>query len=185
AVVELRGPVPLFVRGALVVLLDAAVLAILWFAAELVAGAQPSRPRWWSLRRSFRMRIATALAAFFLLPAIGFAAWSFARLAEAVQRSRDLLITQTLRDAVLSAGGFFHGDDAEVGEQLRELSRRIDADLALYQGGRLAGASTTVLEDLGVTPQLMDPSAFEALTTGGELEVTRDGSIPKLAERVG
>ena len=55
----------------------------------------------------------------------------------------------------------------------------------MYQGGRLAGASTTVLEDLGVTPQLMDPTAFEALTTGGELEVTRDGSIPKLAERVG
>jgi two-component system nitrogen regulation sensor histidine kinase NtrY len=185
AAIELRGPVPLFVRGVLVVLLDAAVLATLWFAAELVAGAQPSRPRWWSLRRSFRMRIAGALALFFLLPAIGFAAWSFARLAEEVQRSRDLLITQTLRDAVLSAGGFFHGDDAEVGEQLRELSRRIDADLALYQGGRLAGASTTVLEDLGVTPQLMDPTAFEALTTGGELEVTRDGSIPKLAERVG
>ena len=55
---------------------------------------------------------------FFLLPAIGFAAWSFARLAEEVQRSRDLLITQTLRDAVLSAGGFFQGDDAEAGEQL-------------------------------------------------------------------
>ncbi len=185
AVVELRGPVPLFVRGVLVVLLDAAVLASLWFAAELVSGAQPSRPRWWSLRRSFRMRIAGALAAFFLLPTIGFAAWSFVRLAEEAQRSRDLLITQTLRDAVITAGGFFRGDDAQVGEQLRELSRRVDADLALYQGGRLAGASTTVLEDLGVTPQLMDPTAFEALTTGGELEVTRDGSIPKLAERVG
>ena len=167
------------------VLLDAAVLASLWFAAEVVSGAQPSRPRWWSLRRSFRMRIAFALAGFFLLPAIGFAAWSFARLAEEVQRSRDLLIIQTLRDAVLTAGGLFRGDDAEVGEQLRELSRRIDADLALYQGGRLAGASTTVLEDLGVTPQLMDPEAFEALTAGGELEVTREGSIPQLAERVG
>ncbi|MGH7498339.1 MAG: sensor histidine kinase, partial [Gemmatimonadales bacterium] len=162
-----------------------AVLASLWFAAEMVSGAQPARPRWWNFRRSFRMRIAFALAAFFLLPAIGFAAWSFARLAEEVQRSRDLLITQTLRDAVLTAGGLFRGDDAEVGEQLRELSRRIDADLALYQGGRLAGASTTVLEDLGITPQLMDPDAFEALTAGGELEVTREGSIPKLAERVG
>ena len=185
AVVELRGPAPLFVRGVLVVLLDAAVLASLWFAAELVSGGQPSRPRWWSLRRSFRMRIAFALAAFFLLPAIGFATWSFARLAEEVQRSRDLLITQTLRDAVLTAGGLFRGDDTEIGEQLRELSRRIDADLALYHGGRLTGASTTVLEDLGVTPQLMDPAAFEALALAGELEVTRDGSIPKLAERIG
>jgi two-component system nitrogen regulation sensor histidine kinase NtrY len=185
ALVELRGPVPLFVRGVLVVLLDAAVLATLWFAAELVSGAQPPRPRWWSLRRSFRMRVAFSLAGFFLLPAIGFAAWSFARLAEEVQRSRDLLITQTLRDAVLTASGALRGGGAEVGEQLRELSRRIDADLALYQGGRLVGASTTVLEDLGVTPQLMDPAAFEALAVAGELEVTRDGSIPQLAERVG
>jgi signal transduction histidine kinase len=185
ALVELRGPVPLFVRGILVVLLDAAVLASLWFAAELVAGAQPRRPRWWNLRRSFRMRIAGALAAFFLLPATGFAVWSFVRLSEEVQRSRDLMITETLRDAVLAAGGVFLVGDAELGQQLRELSRRVDADLVLYQGGRLMGASTTVLEDLGVAPQLMDPPAFRALMSGGELEVTRDGSIPKLAERVG
>ena len=66
-----------------------------------------------------------------------------------------------------------------------ELSRRIDADLALYQGGRLAGTSTQVLEDLGVMPQLMDPIAFAALALGGELEMTRDGSIPRLSERVG
>jgi nitrogen fixation/metabolism regulation signal transduction histidine kinase len=31
----------------------------------------------------------------------------------------------------------------------------------------------------------MDPAAFEALAIAGELEVTRDGSIPELAERVG
>ena len=34
-------------------------------------------------------------------------------------------------------------------------------------------------------PQLMDPDAYAALALGGELEVTRDGSIPALAERVG
>ena len=185
ALVELRGPVPVFVRGLLVVLLDAAVFASLWFAAELVAGAQARRPSWWNLRRSFRMRIAGALAAFFLIPAIVFAAWSFVRLSKEVQRSRDLLITDTLRDAVLNAGGVFLVGDAELGQQLRELSRRVDADLVLYQGGRLMGASTTVLEDLGVTPQLMDPPAFRALMSGGELEVTRDGSVPRLAERVG
>ena len=61
---------------------------------------------------------------------------------------------------------------------MRELSRRIDADLALYQGGRLAGDQHTVLEDLGVTPPADGSGAFEALALGGELEVTRDGSIP-------
>ncbi len=185
AAVDLRGPVPLFVRGILVVLLDAAVLAALWFLAELVAGAPPPRPRWRSLSRSFRIRLAATLGAFFILPAVGFAAWSFTRLADEVERSRDLLIAQTLRDAAITAGGSLSGGGPGVAERLRELSRRIDADLALYQGGRLVGTSTQVLEDLGVMPQLMDPEAFSVLALEGELEVTRDGSIPQLRERIG
>jgi signal transduction histidine kinase len=185
ATIDLRGPLPLFVRGVLVVLLDAAVLGLLWFVAELISGLRPRAPRWQSLARSFRIRLAVTLGAFFLLPAIGFAAWSFARLADEVERSRDLLITQTLRDAVLTAGGLVRGGSPAPDERLRELSRRIDADLALYLGGRLAGTSTQVLEDLGVMPQLMDPAAYAALAIDGELEVTRDGSIPALAERVG
>ncbi len=184
AAVDLRGPVPLFVRGVLVVLLDAAVLALLWFLAEAVSGGRLPRPRWRSLARSFRIRLAATLAAFFILPAVGFAAWSFARLTDEAERSRDLLITQTLRDAVITAGDALRGGAGRV-DRLQEVSRRIDADLALYQGGRLAGTSTQVLEDLGVMPYLMDPSAFRALALDGELEVTRDGSIPELAERVG
>jgi signal transduction histidine kinase len=185
AAIDLRGPLPLFVRGVLVVLLDAAVLGLLWFVAELISGLRPRAPRWQSLARSFRIRLAVTLGAFFLLPAIGFATWSFARLADEVERSRDLLITQTLRDAVLTAGGLVRGGTPAPDERLRELSRRIDADLALYQGGRLAGTSTQVLEDLGVMPQLMDPDAYATLAIDGETEVTRDGSIPALAERVG
>jgi signal transduction histidine kinase len=184
AVIDLRGPVPLFVRGVLVVLFDAAALALLWFVAELAAGVRLQRPRWHSLARSFRIRLAVTLGAFFILPAVGFAAWSFARLADEAERSRDLLITQTLRDAVLSAGGIIRSG-APPAERLTELSRRIDADLALYQGGTLAGTSTAVLEDLGVVEQLMDPDAYEALALEGELEITQDGSIPQLAERVG
>ena len=185
AAIDLRGPLPLFVRGVLVVLLDAAVLGLLWFVAELISGLRLRPPRWRSLSRSFRIRLAVTLGAFFLLPAIGFAAWSFARLADEVERSRDLLITQTLRDAVLTAGGLVRGGSPAPDERLGELSRRIDADLALYVGGRLAGTSTQVLEDLGVMPQLMDPDAYTALAIDGDLEVTRDGSIPALAERVG
>ncbi len=183
--IDLRGAVPLFVRGVLVVLLDAAVLGILWFVAEVISGARPRAPRWRSLARSFRIRLAVTLGAFFILPAVGFAAWSFARLSQEVQRSRDLLITQTLRDAVITGGSSLLSGGPATEDRLRELSRRIDADLALYRGGRLTGTSTPVLEDLGVMPQLMDPTAFDALALGGELEVTRDGSIPALAERVG
>ncbi|MFL5403884.1 MAG: sensor histidine kinase [Gemmatimonadales bacterium] len=184
AEIDLRGPLPLFVRGVLVVLLDAAVLALLWFLAEFVAGARPPQPRWRSMARSFRIRLAVTLGIFFILPAVAFAAWGFIRLADEAERSRDLLITQTLRDAFLTAGGVMRGGPPAA-EKLIELSRRIDADLALFYGGRLAGTSTPVLEDLGIVGQLMDPRAYETLALDGELEVTQDGSIPQLAERVG
>ncbi|HET9464876.1 MAG TPA: hypothetical protein VFO71_05075, partial [Gemmatimonadales bacterium] len=182
--IDLRGPLPIFVRGVLVVLLDAAVLALLWFVAEVVAGAQPRSPRWRSLSRSFRVRLAVTLGAFFILPAVGFAAWSFARLAGEAERSRDLLITGTLRDAVLTSGGVLSRGDP-VPDRLRELSRRIDADLALYRGGELIGTSTPVLADLGIVGQLMDPRAFRALALEGRFEATQEGSLPQLAERVG
>jgi signal transduction histidine kinase len=182
--IDLRGPVPLLVRGVLVVVLDAAVLALLWFLAELVAGSRPRRPRWRRLSRSFRFRLGVTLGAFFILPAVGFAAWSFYRLADEAERSRDLLITGTLRDAVHTAGNLL-GGGGPVAERLRELSRRIDADLALYRGGALVGTSTPVLEDLGVVGQLMDPRAFRAVALEGRFEVTREGLLPQLAERVG
>jgi two-component system nitrogen regulation sensor histidine kinase NtrY len=185
AAVDLRGPVPLFVRGVLVVLLDAAVLGALWFLAEVVSGARPPRPRWRSLLRSFRIRLAATLGLFFIVPAVGFAAWSFARLTQEVERSRDLLITQTLRDAAVTAGGSLSRPAEGLEERLGELSRRVDADLGLYEGGRLVGTSTPVLEDLGVMPQLMDPAAFAALALEGELEVTLDGSPRQPSRRVG
>ncbi len=184
AAIDLRGPLPLLVRGVLVVLLDAAVLAGLWFLAELVAGARPRRPRWRSLARSFRVRLAVTLGVFFILPAAGFSAWSFYRLADEAERSRDLVITGTLRDAMLNSSGLL-GNGTPAPERIRELSRRIDADLALYQGGTLTGTSTPVLEDLGVVGQLMDPRAFAALAVEGRFEVTGEGLLPELAERVG
>ncbi|HEU5303639.1 MAG TPA: ATP-binding protein [Gemmatimonadales bacterium] len=184
AAVNLRGPFPLFVRGVLVVLLDAAVLAVLWFVAELVAGAPVRWPRWRSLSRSFRVRLAVTLGAFFIVPAVLFAGWSFTRLAREAERSRDQPIAQTLRDAVLSAGGI-PGSGSPSPERLLELSRRIDADLALYRGGLLAGTSTPVLEDLGVVGQLMEPQAFRALAFEGRFEVIHNGSSPRLAERIG
>ncbi len=184
AAIDLRGPVPLLVRGVLVVLLDAAVLAGLWFIAELAAGARLRRPRWRSLSRSFRVRLAVTLGVFFILPAVGFAAWSFYRLTDEAERSRDLLITRTLRDAGLTSAGLL-GRDGPTSDRIRELSRRIDADLALYRGGTLVGTSTPVLEDLGVMGQLMDPGAFRALALEGRFEVTGEGVLPMLAERVG
>ena len=44
--VDLRGPFPLLVRGALVVALDAAALALIWLLAEAIAGMPLAMPGW-------------------------------------------------------------------------------------------------------------------------------------------
>ena len=185
AAIDLRGPLPVSVRGVLVVLFDVGILALVWLLAEFVAGAPPALPRWRSLARSFRFRLAVTLAVFFMLPTVGFSIWGFVRLAAEAERGRDLLITQTLRDAALGAPGLERARAAALEDQLRELSRRIDADLALYRGGALAATSAPVLQDLGVVGQLMDPAAFRALGVLGQLELTRGGPMPELGERVG
>ncbi len=185
AEIDLRGPLPLFVRGVLVVLFDAGVLALVWFLAEFVAGAPMPKPRWRSLSRSFRFRLAVTLASFFILPALGFSAWGFARLADEAERGRDLLITQNLRDALAGGPGLERAALSQLEGKLRDLSRRIDADLALYRGGALVASSAQVLQDLGVVSRLMDPVAFRALALTGQLEVTREGPMPELGERIG
>jgi two-component system, NtrC family, nitrogen regulation sensor histidine kinase NtrY len=130
------------------------------------------------------VRLAFTLGAFFIVPAVGFAAWSFVRLGNEAERSRDLLITQTLRDAVVAGGAAFRSETPRP-DRLIRLSRRLDADLALYQGGVLTGTSNGILEDLGIMGQLMDPRAFGRLALEGDVEVTREGFIPELAERIG
>ena len=57
-----------------------------------------------AFRSSFRVRLTAALAAFFVLPMLAFAAWSYARLREDARQDGDLLIRQTLRDAAATAG---------------------------------------------------------------------------------
>lgn len=185
AEIDLRGPLPLFVRGVLVVLFDAGVLGLVWFLAELVAGAPRPRLRWQSLARSFRFRVAVTLATFFILPAVGFSIWGFYRLADEAERGRDLLIARTLRDALLGVPALERAAEAELEPELRDLSRRIDADLALYRGARLAATSAPVLQDLGLVAPVMDPAAFRALALRGQLELTQAGPMRALGERIG
>ena len=173
ATVNLRGPVPILVRGALVVLLDIAVIAALWFLASLLAGGA-LRVRGWSRAiHSYQARLALTLSLFFLVPVAGFAAWSFARLDDEAERGRDLLVAQTLRAATPRAAGLLRRPGEGVSEGLEELSRESDAELALYSGGAMVGSSSSVLGDVGLVSPLMDPGAFQDLALEDGLEVTR------------
>lgn len=191
AEVDLRGPFPLLVRGALVVALDAAALALIWLLAEAIAGMPLAMPGWRRLGRSFRVRVAIALAGFFLIPAVGFAFWELSRLDREAEQQRDEAITQVLRDVVAARGAAAEGQGpATTG--LDELGARYRAELALYHGGSRVAATDSVLADLGVLAPLQDPAAFRSLAFGGEVEsaapeplLGRGGRIGYRVERPG
>jgi signal transduction histidine kinase len=181
----LRGPVPLLVRGAVLLLIDILVLALVWLMADY-CGRHPIRlGPWRTAARSFRVRLAVTLALFFLVPTVGFSVWGIQRIALGTARIADALISGTLRDALRSSGVLATRDSAYGAHELEALGQRMDADFGLYGGGRLTSASARILQDLGVLGELMDPDAFRQLAFGGQLEVTRDGPLPTLAERVG
>lgn len=184
AIVQIR-PLPLLlVRGALLVALDGAILALLWIIATLKFGGV-RMVRFSRLTRSFQVRLALTLALFFVLPAVGFTAWGLGRLGDEADRTRDLLITSTLRDAVLTAGGLLQEPADVLSQGVSDLSNRLDADLVLYSGGRLVAASAPILEDLSLVEPLIDSRVFQRLTTGDELELTRQATTYVAPVRVG
>jgi signal transduction histidine kinase len=183
--IDLRGPVPILVRGALVVLADTAMLGLLWWLAFKGGRTRPPPVPWRRVARSFQGRLAITLALFFVVPVSGFTVWNLARLRADAQRGRDLLITQGLRDAVLAAGGLLQGPPDILPQGLRELGGRLDAELALYSGGGLEASSSALLTQLGLVDALVDPEAFRHLALADELEVTRTGRPTASPIRVG
>src|SRR2546427_110360 len=185
--VDLRGPWALLVRGALVVLLDIALGAVCWLAGLALGDGWTPRvpPVISALRTSYRARLTAALIAFFVLPLFGFAAWSFARLADEARRAGDLLILRTLRDAAPSAAALpFDRPDADA-RLIVDVGDQHDADLWLYRDGVLAGTSAPVLSDLGLVDAFLDPAVFVRLAFQDELEMTADGRTAGRPTRVG
>ncbi|MBK6421452.1 MAG: hypothetical protein IPF77_04380 [Gemmatimonadetes bacterium] len=185
AVVAFRPMPYLLVRAALLVagnLLAVLVVALLaslrW--PDLRRRLAPRR-----LARSFQLRLALALAGFFIVPAAGFTLWGLGRLTDESNRTRDLLITSVLRDAVLTAGGLLQEPEENLAEGLGELSNRLDADLVLYSGGRLVAASTPILRELSLVEPVMEARTFQRLALGDELELTRQATTYVAPVRVG
>jgi signal transduction histidine kinase len=184
--VDLRGPWALLVRGVLVVALDVAVLAGVWLFGLVIA--EGWRPRIATLvstlRTSYRAQLTAVLSVFLVLPVLGFAAWSFARLADESRRAGDLLIRQTLRDAAGGAERVALESSDAVRQSLAELGRRLDAEVWLYRGGVLIGTSSPVLAELGLVDPFLSTTAFQA-TLADELELTTDARAAGRRTRIG
>ena len=161
AEVELRSMGELVQRGVLVVLLNLALVALLWALSALADGGYArwvqARRRHWA--RSYRSRLTLVLFAFFVLPAAAFAAWSYRQLRVDDRQSRELLLRETLRGVT----------DVDALRELPSASRRVGAPVLLYEGGALRETSDTLYDALAPFGRLIEPAVFRSLALSDEV----------------
>ncbi len=156
--VELRGADALLPRGALLVLLDVAAVLLLWGASAMADGAfvrwlRVRRTRW---ARSYRVRLSIALLAFFIAPAAIFAGWSWYRLQDDDEKSRELIVREALRVASATVER----------PELFANSAGAGLPLFLYTNGQLEATSDFLLDALAplgrLLPQTLTGTDFGA-----------------------
>jgi len=159
--IDLRSPWARGERGVLVLLLDLMVAGLFWLLGAL---AEKGFMRWLRVRAShwiytYHARLTLALFAFFVIPAVAFAAWSYQRLRSDDLQTREVLVAETLRAVVA---------DSEY-SQLPGAARRFDTPLFLYSNGFLDHTSDSLLDVLAPTGRLLPPPVDLSLASAGEL----------------
>ncbi|MBP6443695.1 MAG: PAS domain-containing protein [Gemmatimonadales bacterium] len=158
---EMSRQRPFAVRAALVVLLDLFLVLGIWQLVQWLLTASVWRPQP-VFQRSYRRTVATALAAFFIVPALLFTLWSVLRLRGDATRQRADEVTRTLRDVAVAGGLAIADAPAPDLEALRRLADREDTELGIYRRGRLVAASLPLLTDLGLMAPALDPAVRPA-----------------------
>jgi len=175
--VELRSLTALVQRGTLVVLLDLAVVAVLWTLAALADGGLGrwlrARQRVW--RRSFRARLTLVLFGFFIVPSVVFVVWSYRRLQADDRQSRELLVRETLR--AVAAGDDFARLDAAA--------ERFGTPLLLYGGGGLRAVSDTLYDALAPLGRLLPPGVHLRVGLGDAIAASRIVPVGRAGTLVG
>jgi signal transduction histidine kinase len=148
--VELRPTYALIQRGALLVILDLGLVALLWLASVIADGGAGrwlrARRRTWG--RSYRVRLSIGLFLFFIVPASAFAVWSYGNLAADAARSRELLVNETLRAISVPL---------PPSVSLASESYRLGTPLFLYVGGELRQTSDPLYEALAPIGRFLRP----------------------------
>jgi two-component system nitrogen regulation sensor histidine kinase NtrY len=168
--VALREPDALVERGTLIVLLDLGTVALLWILSVVADGGfgrwLRARRRTWA--RSYRLRLTIALFAFFVIPALAFAGWSYQQLSGEAVSARDVLVRETLR-AVAPP----YGDTT----WLEGESARLDTPLLAYVAGELRSASDPLLHSLAPVGRFLRDDVERLLVLGDEESVSRQIDI--------
>jgi signal transduction histidine kinase len=148
-------------RGLLVLLLDLLVGGFFW-----LMGALPEKgfARWLRVRAghwiyTYHARLTLALFAFFVVPAIAFAIWSYQRLRGDDLQTKEVLVHETLH-AVTVANEY---------DQLAAAERRFETPLFLYSNGFLIRTSDSLLDALAPAGRPLRPAVQLRLTSAGEV----------------
>ncbi len=148
AEVALRGLSALVQRGGLIVLINLAIVSVLWLASVVADGSagrwRRARRRAWT--RSYRARLSLAMFIFFFIPAATFAAWSYQQITAEARTIRQVLVQETLLAATPL------GDAATW---VRDESTRLRTPLLLYTEGELRAAGDPVIASLAPLGRLL------------------------------
>ena len=174
ATVDLRDLEAVWMRGALLVGLDLALIGGLWV---LIVGADGVLRRWWRRRsrdlwRSFRVRLSVALFVACSVPSAFFGIWSFRRVQADDARARDLLVRETLRGVAASS----------TAADLQAAAARFDTPLFLYADGVLVATSDPLLDALAPIGRLLPPEVALRVAEGddpttGRVEALGHGTV--------
>jgi two-component system nitrogen regulation sensor histidine kinase NtrY len=167
--IDLRSPWARAERGLLVLLLDLLLAGLFWL---LGTAAEKGFARWIRVRAAqwiytYHARLTLALFAFFVIPAVAFAVWSYQRLRSDDLQTREVLVRETLH-AVLAANEY---------EQLPGAARRFDTPLLLYSNGLLDRTSDSLLDVLAPTGRQLPPPVQLSLNSGGELSAAWEAKL--------
>jgi two-component system nitrogen regulation sensor histidine kinase NtrY len=167
--IDLRSPWARAERGSLVLLLNVLLAGLFWL---LGTTAERGFARWMRVRAAhwiytYHARLTLALFAFFVIPAVAFAVWSYQRLRSDDLQTREVLVRETLQ-SVLAANEY---------EQLPRAARQFDTPLLLYSNGLLERTSDTLLDVLAPTGRPLPPPVQLRLGSGGELSAAWESTL--------
>ncbi|MDP9206784.1 MAG: ATP-binding protein [Gemmatimonadota bacterium] len=167
--VDLRSVWARAERGVLVLLLDLLLAGLFWL---LGTAAEKGFGRWIRVRAAhwiytYHARLTIALFAFFVIPAIAFAVWSYQRLRSDDLQTREALVRETLH-GVLAANEY---------EQLPGAARRFETPLLLYSSGLLERTSDSLLDVLAPIGRPLPPPVQLSLGSAGELSAAWEAKL--------
>jgi signal transduction histidine kinase len=167
--IDLRSSWARAERGVLVLLFDLMVAGLFWLLGAL---AEKGFLRWLRVRAArwiytYHARLTLALFAFFVIPAIAFAVWSYQRLRSDDLQTREILVHETLH--AVAVGNEY--------EQLPGAARRFETPLFLYSDGFLERTSDTLLDLLAPTGRPLPAPVQLRLASAGELSAAWEAKL--------